>query len=250
MSTAAGGGSALRWRARGGVRVLGAAAAPGAAPPPPAVPRPPKLDTRARGAPAHAAVPLWRDAPRVGPPLRLGGGAARGRFCVVVSPFRAERTKTGVAQAGLWLIRPPWRANLRTSVGGYMKGKKKKNNSPCRGIGQQWSPPGGSCGSLPGQQKQSPISSFAAFARLPTAYRGASGRGERHPAPVLSEGQPTEARQWGAAEGAEATPPAPKVGLCGPLTDGQTCQQPPGGTRRLEKPSGADPPAGASSWGA
>ncbi|KAK0650877.1 hypothetical protein QBC41DRAFT_332503 [Cercophora samala] len=102
----------------------------------------------------------------------------------------------------------------------------------------------------PGQQKQSPISSFDAFARLPTAYRGVSDRGEHHPAPVSPEGPPTGARQRGAAEGAEATPPAPKVGLCGPLTDGQTCQQPPGGTRRLAKPLRADPPAGASSWGA
>ncbi|KAK4206153.1 hypothetical protein QBC37DRAFT_381368 [Rhypophila decipiens] len=46
-----------------------------------------------------------------------------------------------------------------------------------------------------------------------------------------------------------STPRAPKAGLCGRLAAGQTYHEPPGGTAQLGKPSAADPPGRASSWG-
>ena len=119
------------------------------------------------------------------------GGAVWGDFCVAVSRLFAGRTKNGVTQARLWPTSPPWRASPRTSVGGYVKERKKKQSLPGDWpalLASSWR----QLTLKPGNKKRVPFRTFTAFARLPTAFRGASDRGEHHPAPVLPVAQPLE----------------------------------------------------------
>ncbi|KAK4193979.1 hypothetical protein QBC40DRAFT_302520, partial [Triangularia verruculosa] len=57
----------------------------------------------------------------------------------------------------------------------------------------------------------------------PYGFPGGQRPRRAPPSAGASGGPATGARQRGVTEGAEATPPAPKVGLCGRLTVGQAC---------------------------
>ena len=179
------------------------------------------------------------------PPRGLRCAHLRG--CELASPFLAKPIQNEFCGIGRSTQEPAGpRGPLRAGRWVYEKEEKEPLWGGCRALARHLST-AAFIGSF------SPISYFAAFAWCPTVCRGTDDCGEHHPSTTAAPGAP----QPRACAASGKTPPgAREYPMCAEgwamwvVGGSPDLSEATGGTYRLGKPSGAEPPGRASSWGA